>query len=585
MQLKGLFANPPKRAFERTFRYLGSSSTWSMGFFWFAFVLLSVISFLTDALQNGNFQALWLLVSPAGFLIPLLIGTIYRYLFLNRSSDKSCTGSNLLAAGIVGASRNLSVGFLAELVGLESTNLWVFRAIGGFVMGLGVFTIWAFANGSRTDYLLSLKRLATTQAQLASIRSHMPEQLASINDRLQERTRKALLPQLTAIKQLLGTNSDEAVDKLRFTITEQIRPMMQEIEKEQPQPFTVNNIRQLQKVSTKLPLRFALRDKLMVTWSSLLEMFGVALWLILLGSKNGLLDIAVMFVLYFAALSLCKLALPREFQFPRGAAVAATVLFALIASSVNVFYIYYFLDYSPLQMLMLMGFVLVGGITGPVILLLVNVQSTKRAEIETQITSQLLAIAKENSLFAQRLWVFRKRWLLVLHGSVQSSLTAALTRLQKAENVDSVVIELVKQDLRRAEVAVEANLNESIDLTSGLKELQEVWMGICNIQVNVSERAKRALARSLDSSFCVNEIVKEAISNAVRHGDATIANISIDRLADDVLQIEVTNNGAKATSSPVSGIGSEMLDEICLAWELISERNSVRLIAELPIKL
>jgi hypothetical protein len=586
MQLMGSFAKPQKRAFERTFRYLGSSSTWSMGFFWFAFSILSVISFLTDALQNGNFQVLWFLVSPAGFIIPLLIGVIYRYLFINFDPDKFRTVSNLLAAGIAGASRNLSVGILAHWAGLESTNLWLFRTIGGSVMGLAVFILWAFANGSKTDYLISLQRLAVTQSNLASTRTQMPEHLAAINDNLQERTKQALLPQLSAIKQLLGTNYAEALDKLRYAIAEQIRPMMLEIEKDQPKPFKATNIRQLRKVKAGLPKQFLLHDKLMVTWSSLLAMLGASLWLVLLGSKHGLLDIPIMFTIYFMALSLCKFLLPNEKQFSKVVGILLTLIFALFASSMNLLYIYFFLDYSSLQTLMMMGFVLVGGVVGPILLLQVNVRSARRAEVESQITDDLLAIAKENSLFAQRLWVFRKRWLLVLHGSVQSSLTAALTRLQKAEQVDGVVLELVKQDLRRAEAAVDANLNDEIDLPSGLSELQEVWRGICEISIEISERAKRALARSHDSSFCVNEIVKEAVSNAVRHGDATSASVSIDRVTDDLLNVAVINNGsAPRVKEQQQGIGSDMLDEICLSWSLDVVKKKVRLVAELPVKL
>jgi hypothetical protein len=586
MQLMGSFAKPQKRAFERTFRYLGSSSTWSMGFFWFAFSILSVISFLTDALQNGNFQVLWFLVSPAGFILPLLIGVIYRYLFINFDPDKFRTVSNLLAAGIAGASRNLSVGILAHWAGLESTNLWLFRTIGGSVMGLAVFILWAFANGSKTDYLISLQRLAVTQSNLASTRTQMPEHLAAINDNLQERTKQALLPQLSAIKQLLGTNYAEALDKLRYAIAEQIRPMMLEIEKDQPKPFKATNIRQLRKVKAGLPKQFLLHDKLMVTWSSLLAMLGASLWLVLLGSKHGLLDIPIMFTIYFMALSLCKFLLPNEKQFSKVVGILLTLIFALFASSMNLLYIYFFLDYSSLQTLMMMGFVLVGGVVGPILLLQVNVRSARRAEVESQITDDLLAIAKENSLFAQRLWVFRKRWLLVLHGSVQSSLTAALTRLQKAEQVDGVVLELVKQDLRRAEAAVDANLNDEIDLPSGLSELQEVWRGICEISIEISERAKRALARSHDSSFCVNEIVKEAVSNAVRHGDATSASVSIDRVTDDLLNVAVINNGsAPRVKEQQQGIGSDMLDEICLSWSLDVVKKKVRLVAELPVKL
>jgi two-component sensor histidine kinase len=121
---------------------------------------------------------------------------------------------------------------------------------------------------------------------------------------------------------------------------------------------------------------------------------------------------------------------------------------------------------------------------------------------------------------------------------------------------------------------------------NGILELQEVWAGICEVKVSISERAKRALARSDDTSFCVNEILKEAVSNAVRHGDATEAKISIDRIADDLLRIEVSNNGAPPSKGETTqGIGSDLLDEICLTWSREGNRKQVQLIAELPVKL
>jgi two-component sensor histidine kinase len=80
--------------------------------------------------------------------------------------------------------------------------------------------------------------------------------------------------------------------------------------------------------------------------------------------------------------------------------------------------------------------------------------------------------------------------------------------------------------------------------------------------------------------------LKEAVSNAVRHGEATEAEISIDRVDDDVLQIEAVNNGKPGSrSSNRKGIGSELLDEVCLSWELTQNRKKVRLFAELAIKL
>ena len=586
MQAVGSIEGSSKQPFSRTFGYLGASSAWSLGFFLFYFYLLSFLSFLSDAVRNSNFSPLWLLVSGAAFIPPLALGLIYRFGFLMRRPEKSRPWLNLLVAGVIGSTRNLSVGLFSDWAQLETEHLWLFRLFGGFLMGVAAFAFWAVGNGSKIEYLSSLKRLTEIQNRLAVTRRHMGEHLSVVNDGLQERTRQALIPQLNAIRELLGNNetTKDAVEHLRSTITEQIRPMMVSISKEIPAPFESKDFTSLKNFYPKLPTRFSLKNKIEVTYSSLIELLGLAIWLSIFGSPNGLLDIAALFAIYFLMMSIFKFMLPKERQFSRASATATVVIFALAASSANVIYLY-FLGYPAPQFYMLAGFAVAIGILGPLMLLQLGELFEKRIEIEKQIRADLNEIAKENALFAQKVWVFRKRWLLVLHGNVQSALTAALTRLQKESTIDAVTIELVKQDLVRAESAINSNLHDSMNLDEGLRQVVRAWEGICNITIEVSERAKRALVRSVDSEFCVNEIVKEAVSNAVRHGEASEALVSIDRIADDILRIDVFNNGAPLAMSENSGIGTEMLEEICLGWELKSERKGVRLTAELPVKL
>ncbi|MEN9608437.1 MAG: hypothetical protein RLZZ06_368 [Actinomycetota bacterium] len=571
----------------RTIGYLGASSAWSLGYFLFLFYLLSLISFLSDAVRTSNFTPLWFLVSGAAFLPPLAIGLTYRFAFLARRKEKSRPTLNLVVAAAIGASRNLSVGLFADWAGLDNEHLWLFRLVGGASMGIMVFAFWAVGNGSRIEYFTSLRTLSEIQNRLMVTRKLMGEHLSVVNDGLQERTKQALIPQLDSIRQLLGSfdTTKDAVEKLRSTITDQIRPMMVSIANEIPEPFQAKDMSAIKNLSLKLPKRFTLKDKIEVTYSSLIQLLGVAIWMAIFQSPNGVLDFVAMFVIYFIILSIFKLLLPKERMFSRFAGTLTVIIFAMAASAANSIYLHY-LNYPIQQYLMLVGFEFISGMFGPLLLLQLGEVRELRHKFEEQMRDDLDEIAKENALFAQKVWVFRKRWLLVLHGNVQSALTAALTRLQNAQRVDAVVVELVKQDLRRAEVAVNSNLNDEINLESGLNELREVWQGICDIDYQISERAKRALARNLDSAFCVNEIVKEAVSNAVRHGEASKASVKIDRIADDLLNVTVTNNGTPVDfESDSAGIGSSMLDEICLDWQLGGDRNQVKLEANLPVKL
>ena len=587
MHTLGQITKPPKQGFKRTIAFIGSPSNWSFGLFVFFTIILSAISFLTDAVSQNNFTPTWFAVSGAAFAPPLIIGMLYKSLFLNRRVAKTRFFLNLLVAALAGASRNVSVGLFALWAGIDVNSLWQFRVGGGAFMGIVLYVQWALVNGSKLEYLDSLESLSKIQTRLAAARREIPEQLTELNEALQERTRLAIFPQIQSIRELLGDagNVGAVLEKLKFTLSNQIRPMMSEIASSQPKPFEIQNLKRFKSIKSSLPERFSLRDKINLGWSSFLETLGVSIWLWVYKSPNGLLDNLAIFTIYSVVLLIFKYSISGRKKLPRFNAIAYTLFAGLVASSSNVIYIYLVLGFDPGRSIMFAGFAMLSGVISPIILMLLAVRVERRNEIETQISADLLSLAKENSLFAQKVWVFKKRWLLVLHGSVQSALTAALARLQSNEEVTPVVLQLVKQDLNRAELAVNTDLKEVIDLDSGLRELREVWDGICDLKVQVSSRATRAIERSTDSSFCVNEIVKEAVSNAVRHGDATQATVVIDRTADDSLSIEVTNNGRELAKEIDLGIGSEMLNEICLDWNLAQEKNQVRLTAELAVKL
>jgi two-component sensor histidine kinase len=87
--------------------------------------------------------------------------------------------------------------------------------------------------------------------------------------------------------------------------------------------------------------------------------------------------------------------------------------------------------------------------------------------------------------------------------------------------------------------------------------------------------------------FGVNEIMREAVSNAVRHGGATNVEIEIDREGDEVIDFVAKNNGQPVNDNFEKGIGSEMLDELTLDWKLKEDklRGKVLLTASIPVLL
>jgi two-component sensor histidine kinase len=187
-------------------------------------------------------------------------------------------------------------------------------------------------------------------------------------------------------------------------------------------------------------------------------------------------------------------------------------------------------------------------------------------------------------LFDQQLWLARREWQFIVHGTVQAALTAALTRLQSPD-CNETTLSLVSQDLQRAELALTSPPAHKIDLPGSLAELQTTWRGICDIRLNITERATRALQGNNNACICVNEIVKEAVSNAVRHGQAKTVTVDIDRESDLSLAIKVSNDGLPIKTRPAAGVGSKLIKELTTKWTLGSSKASglTVLAASLPL--
>ena len=192
-------------------------------------------------------------------------------------------------------------------------------------------------------------------------------------------------------------------------------------------------------------------------------------------------------------------------------------------------------------------------------------------------------LALEVTLFEQQLWVARRNWSLVIHGTVQASLTAALTRLNAAD-ADKKTLALAKKDLDRAIAALSAPPILDVKFSPAIKEIVATWQGVCEIDIEIEPAVKKIVSKDPRLSMCVNEILKEAVSNAVRHGDARTAQVSLNIADEGVLNLRVTNDGYAPRIGGRKGLGSNLLDELTVDWALSfdSATDQTILTARLP---
>jgi signal transduction histidine kinase len=177
-------------------------------------------------------------------------------------------------------------------------------------------------------------------------------------------------------------------------------------------------------------------------------------------------------------------------------------------------------------------------------------------------------LAKELTLVNQKLWVEKREWALRLHGSVQSSLTAAVARLSGAGTPSTVQLAKVREHLSQAMKGLRAPAAKPVNLRESLKEIKRTWAGIAKINADLnSDAAKHVLVDGL-GGVIANEIIKEAVSNSITHGKSDQVMIRFETPRPGFLEIIVQDNGRGISRKSRLGLGTQILDEIAFPWSI-----------------
>ena len=174
-----------------------------------------------------------------------------------------------------------------------------------------------------------------------------------------------------------------------------------------------------------------------------------------------------------------------------------------------------------------------------------------------------------------------------LHGPIQDALSVASFKLsaaiQNKTATDQLVAEL-NAKISSTIVLLDLDNEELPALEESLADLSEFWDGVAKIRWRLSPAAKKVVAEHPVTSATAIELIREACSNAVRHGRAAQIRVSVEVSKDQSrLLINVSNDGALVTLTTQPGLGTKLMNELALSWSLTSENGSTVLEAATPI--
>jgi signal transduction histidine kinase len=191
----------------------------------------------------------------------------------------------------------------------------------------------------------------------------------------------------------------------------------------------------------------------------------------------------------------------------------------------------------------------------------------------------------ETQAMRQRLWLERKRLSRFVHSELQSRLRSFAMRFQFQGSDPS------EADLKRLREECEAALvfdDEQKPLSEQLKQTIELWRGVLECEVLISDELMDLVEQDPYASSAVAEVIREGITNAVRHGGANHVRVDCtitgDTQTGHALKLAITDNGQQDLVDN-SGLGMKMLGEVTSSYSLSRDSGLTILSAELPIRL
>lgn len=570
---------------------LGTVSSWSPWTITWILAIRLFVALVSDPNRTGNYSPLWLVFWVIVSAQTLLIIWMALSLGLrNRLKRKPSVFANLLLGAFIGASANLTTGALAILTDIDTEGLWHVRAVGGALSFPLAFILLNNLRGAIIERNENIAKLSEVENELLGYRDSAKQVLLDANESMRAKTVAQVSPALASIEQLLqgrteNKNRLDLIDDLRQVITDQLRPISRALQ-ETAEKLSIPERKLVARPRTTSAWSrsFNLRKSLKLMPAMLLLLMGFPMVAFLVIDHKSMIR-GILGALAFAAMmALLRLLVPKNKEFK--SAIGLILLTLLVAISVLPGFLITYFSYGLTGEVITNGFWMLGISLGAFgLTAYARGVDTLQAKFASELELFNEKFNKEVALFEQKLWLERRAWSYVIHGDVQSALSAAVTRLQRTEKLEPYEIEMVKQDLQRAKLALTKPASRDIDLNAGINELVRAWSGVCEIKVEASARATRAIESNRDIRNCINEICKEAISNAVRHGNAKNAEITLSRDQDDVIQLEVCNDGHTILRDQPNGMGLSMIDDLSLKWQLTNERHKGKtcLVAELPI--
>lgn len=544
-------------------------------FFWWTYWVGFVVQITFDVIAYDSPSLLWLPVWTAGHLVATAFAVLARWTFLDAYLEKKPNPFlNIAVASFLGVIRVTFIGYVSYTLELQGLFDLGARIIAGVIAGsLGFIVIVNYTESSRS-YRNVTRNLLSTQSRLSSQRKAAQKSFEANLIQVKNTLQELVEPKLQQLSTRLGSDDLKSSDRkalaneVRSLLQDQVRPISSSFKTSTKAMANPNFGKSVSRLSLfRLPdvvqPYLALRPLLIgLSMVSILP-FGLYVFEDDSWTTIGLL---IAGLIYLAVL-LVRLLLSRASPMPLWLGILSllvleALLIILIAESLL---LAGYPERSLPGVVTIVGVVLFGAVAFTSI---TAVQDQNRDAFIAQLEKNNNRIERDLAILNQRLWVERRQWALKIHGTVQASLTAALARLSQPGGLDKKDVSLVRAHISQARKGLSQKSSSSFDLVEALKATKKTWRGILEIKTAFTSPAAKLLISDRWASVCANEIIKESVSNSMKHGKAQKVNIRFESNQPGFIEIVAEDDGKGLPRQFKPGLGSQLLDEIAFPWTL-----------------
>ena len=535
-----------------------------------AWLLLSPIAilltpaFVPEGYLPGASPLLGILVGLIAHLVTGAVLVAAKFTILRNTHKKSRPITTLSVFALAGAARGFSVAWGLEFFGITAQADYEDRMRAGAVIILIWFAVSAVMVDGIRNYRKTYAELSDKFEKVQLLREQGAEKLRGTQNQLTEQIRLTLSDALRA-----GSSSSD----IHKSVDSLVRPLSHRIQLADPKlDIEVKVPRRRLRLAPVL--RTAINEvPFNPLWVILMSVLGTLYSRFWQVGPTALIDsLAIVAVISAFFLAARKLGLKGIWTLPVWFVTGVTVALipAMIAGSLR------------------------AGNTSDVILLSLNVvmpaaivssigafdrEASKNLE---KLAGAVSILQWQTSSFEQREWVQRQRISRFVHSELQSRLRAFALRMDFAGREPSEQeLSQLRQECDRSLLAE----SRQQDFSMFLDDIRKLWEGVLDIEVVADQQVLAQLARDPYCSAAAIEVVREAFSNAVRHGKANRATLTLELEGEEHeplrLSIEVLDNGVLQRGSV--GLGLKTIAELSHDFELIDTTGGTLLRVSLTL--